>query len=105
MNRDGQVSHHHADEALPSPADTCIELATVLPAPSIARDEAVRLVQQIMDGDYANDGEAARWLERLDRGFGCPSGYVSDLIFVHIAEEPTAAQVVDRAMAYRPIAL
>lgn len=79
--------------------------ATVMPASSIARDEAVVLVQQIMDGDYANDGEAARWLERLDRGFGCPSGYVSDLIFVHIAEEPTAAQVVDRAMAYRPIAL
>lgn len=81
------------------------DATTAPPAPSLTRDEAVALVQRIMDAEYADDGEAGRWLERLERAFGCPSGYVSDLIFGQAAEEPTAAQVIDKAVAYRPIAL
>jgi hypothetical protein len=71
----------------------------------VTRDEAVALVQRIMNADYADDGEMHGWLDSLDGAFGCPSGYVSDLIFWPVATAPTAAEVVDQAMAYRPIAL
>jgi hypothetical protein len=70
----------------------------------VTREEAITLVQRIMNAELA-DEEASHWLETLDRTFGCPSGYVSDLIFWPEAGEPTAAEVVDRARAYRPIAL
>ena len=71
----------------------------------MTRDEAVALVQRIMDVDYDDDAEVSRWLEMLGRALGCTAGYVSDLIFSPIEGTPTAAEVVDQAMAYRPIAL
>ncbi|GAA2067400.1 hypothetical protein GCM10009839_94000 [Catenulispora yoronensis] len=71
----------------------------------MTRDEAIALVQRIMDTDYSDNGEASHWLESLDAAFHCPSGYVSDLIFWPVTGDPTAADVVDQAQAYRPIAL
>ncbi|MDX3232561.1 e9imm peptide [Streptomyces sp. ME19-01-6] len=67
--------------------------------------EAAALVQRIMDSDYASDMEADSWLERLARALACPSGYISDLIFWPPGRELSADEVVDRALAYRPIAL
>jgi len=58
-----------------------------------------------MDADYVDDSEASDWLEALSRAFGCPPGYVSDLIFWPAGAAPTAAEVVDQAVAYRPIEL
>ncbi|WP_431904845.1 hypothetical protein [Nonomuraea sp. bgisy101] len=72
---------------------------------SLSREEAVVIVQRIMDVDYADDREADLLLEALARSLGCPQGYVSDLIFWPKGPEPTAEQVVDEALAYRPIAL
>ncbi|MET9674026.1 e9imm peptide [Streptomyces sp. NPDC006482] len=63
------------------------------------------MVQKIMDADYADDAELAQALEMLDRSFGGPSGYVSGLIFWPKGPEPTAAEVVDQALEYRPFAL
>ncbi|WP_234327344.1 e9imm peptide [Streptomyces sp. NRRL WC-3742] len=63
------------------------------------------MVQKIMDADYADDTEAAHMLEALGRALGCPSGHVSDLIFWPTGPGPTAADVVDRALEYRPFAL
>lgn len=71
----------------------------------MTRDEAVALVQRVMDADYGDDDEAGDLLEALDRGLGCPSGYLSDLIFWPAGAAPTAPEVVDQALAYRPIAL
>ena len=71
----------------------------------MTRDEAVALVQRIMDADYADESEASAWLDALSKAFGCPSGYVSDLIFWPAGSAPTAAEVVDQVLAYRPIAL
>lgn len=70
------------------------------------RDEAIALVQRVMDVDYADEAEAGTLLEALDRAFGCPSGFVSELIFWPPGnQELSAAEVVARAEAYRPIAL
>lgn len=71
----------------------------------MTRDEAVVLVQRIMDVDYDDDAQMPLWLERLGRTLGCTAGYVSDLIFWPADAAPTAAEVVDQALAYRPIAL
>lgn len=67
--------------------------------------EAVALVQRIMEADYASDDEVDGWLDRLDRALACPSGYVSDLIFWPPERELSADEVVDQALAYRPIAV
>lgn len=71
----------------------------------MSRAEAIALVQRIMDVDHATEGEADACLERLDRALGCPSGYVGDLIYWPPERELTADEVVDRALAYRAIAL
>ncbi|MGV9976654.1 e9imm peptide [Micromonospora wenchangensis] len=68
----------------------------------LTRDEAVALIERIMRLDYAGDGELNDWLDRLERDLVCPD--VSDLIFTTIPEL-TATEVVDRALAYRPIAM
>jgi hypothetical protein len=67
--------------------------------------EAVALVQRIMDVDYASEEEADSWLDMLDRALGCPTGYVSGLIFWPRQRDLSADEVVDQALAYRPIAL
>ncbi|MFE4396891.1 MULTISPECIES: e9imm peptide [Streptomycetaceae] len=71
----------------------------------MTRESALAMVQKIMDGDCYNDAEIDRTLEALDRGLGCPSGYVSDLIYSADGPEPTAAEVVELALAHRPFAL
>ncbi|MCW1100173.1 bacteriocin immunity protein [Streptomyces sp. RS2] len=74
-------------------------------AVEMTRAEAVALVQRIMEADYASDDEVDGWLDRPDRALACPSGYVSDLIFWPPERELSADEVVDQALAYRPIAL
>lgn len=66
----------------------------------LTRDEAVALVERITGLDYADDVELHDWLDRLGRDLGCPD--VSDLIFT-TTPELTATEVVDRALAHRPI--
>ncbi|MFE2327335.1 bacteriocin immunity protein [Streptomyces sp. NPDC059385] len=70
----------------------------------MTREEAVRLVQQLMNGDTASEAEGDAIIEALKLGLRCP--HVSDYIFYPgPGREPSAEQVVERAMAYRPIAL
>ncbi|WBC13244.1 e9imm peptide [Micromonospora sp. WMMA1998] len=52
--------------------------------------------------DYADETELNNWLDRLDRDLVYPA--VSELIFT-ITPELTATEVVDRALAYRPIGM
>ncbi|MFH9612085.1 e9imm peptide [Streptomyces sp. NPDC017448] len=70
----------------------------------MSRAEAVARVERIVAGDYASEDELHGGLESLDRALARPSGYVSDLIHWPPEGELTAAGVVDRALAYRPIA-
>ncbi|MCT2278492.1 e9imm peptide [Micromonospora chalcea] len=71
-------------------------------AAKLTRDEAVALVERIMSVDYADDDELGGWLDQLERDLVCPDGYVSGLIYWSDTEL-TAAEVVDRALAYQPI--
>ncbi|MGW6877733.1 e9imm peptide [Streptomyces xanthophaeus] len=69
-------------------------------AVELSRAEAVALVQRIM----VADGLCLRGRgERL--ALACPSGYVSGLVFWPPQGELSAEEVVDCALAYRPIAL
>ncbi|MGE7391773.1 e9imm peptide [Streptomyces sp. NPDC004126] len=74
-------------------------------AVELSRAEAVALVQRVMDADYSSDDEVNDWLDLLDRALACPSGRVSDLIFWPAERELSAGEVVDEALAYRPIVL
>ncbi|WP_254399462.1 e9imm peptide [Streptomyces sp. AC602_WCS936] len=49
--------------------------------------------------------EADGWLDALDRALACPSGHVNGLIFWPPERELSADEVVDQALAYRPIVL
>lgn len=70
----------------------------------LSRAEAIALVRRIMAGDYVSETEADAWVESLKRSLGCP--HVTDLIFYPGDRgAPTAEEVVERALAYRPIAL
>jgi hypothetical protein len=74
-------------------------------AVEMSRNEAVALVQRIMDADYASEEEADGWLDMLDRALACPTGHVSDLVFWPPERDLSAAEVVDQSLAYRLIAL
>ncbi|MEU0227109.1 e9imm peptide [Streptomyces sp. NPDC006284] len=74
-------------------------------AVGLSRAEAVALVQRIIEADYVSEDEVNDWLDRLDRALACPSGHVNDLIFWPLERELSAEEVVDLALAYRPIAL
>ncbi|MFI5655037.1 e9imm peptide [Streptomyces anulatus] len=74
-------------------------------AMEMSRAEAVALVQRIMDADYASEEEVDGWLDMLDRALSCPTGHVSDLIFWPPVQGLSAVEVVEQALAYRPIAL
>lgn len=69
--------------------------------------EALALAQRILDREYRNNAEAGDWMDALGRAYGCPTGYVSDLIFWPRDGRAvsTAAELVERVAAYRPIAL
>ncbi|MFI8501213.1 bacteriocin immunity protein [Streptomyces sp. NPDC085524] len=70
----------------------------------MTREEAVRLVQLVMDGGTASEAEDDAIIEALELSLRCP--HISDYIFYpDPGQEPSAEQVVERAMAYRPIAL
>jgi hypothetical protein len=72
---------------------------------AMARETAVAMVQKVMDSVHADDTELALVAERLDLALGCPNGYVIGLIFWPEGPELTAAEVVDKALEYRPFAL
>ncbi|MFH8533887.1 e9imm peptide [Streptomyces tendae] len=74
-------------------------------AVEMSRVEAVALVQRIMDADHTSDDEVDGWLDRLDQALTCPSGHVSGLIFWPPERELSADEVVDQALAYRPVPL
>lgn len=70
------------------------------------RERLIVLVQRIMDGDHSNEGELDNLVAEFEAAVLYPRA--SSLIFWPSDEfdhEPTAAQVVDRALSYRPIEL
>lgn len=73
-------------------------------APRMQSADAIPLVRRLMTGDYADDAEAGAILDALESGLACP--HVAELIFYPKQERPVSAQeIVERALAYQPIAL
>ncbi|MEV5438216.1 e9imm peptide [Streptomyces sp. NPDC052682] len=70
---------------------------------SMSREEGIRLVQRLMDADYADEAEGDEILAALERGLVCP--HISDYIFWESDPRLTAEKIVDRAPAYQPFAL
>ncbi|MGY4389577.1 e9imm peptide [Streptomyces sp. TE12347] len=69
----------------------------------MTRDEAMKLVQRLMDGSITDEPEADAALESLKAGLGCP--HISDYIFWDFDPALSAEKVVERALAYEPFAL
>jgi len=66
----------------------------------------IAIVQRLMDGDYSSDEEVDRLIAEFEADVLDPNA--GDLIFwsnKHFDHEPTAAEIVDRALSYRPIEL
>lgn len=70
-------------------------------ADELSRAELVAIVERLMQGED-DDEETFRLLETLSRHALHPA--VSDLIYWP-EEDLTAEEIVERALAYRPIAL
>jgi len=72
------------------------------------RDQLIRLVERIIRGEGTED-EEDEWLDLIDRSVTAPTGYVSDLIFwsdrQSSSEEPSATEIVDKALVYKSICL
>lgn len=72
------------------------------------RKQLILLVERIKQAQ-GTEGEIDQWLDRVNQSVPAPVGYVSDLIFwpnLHgYTKEPSSAEVVDKALSYKPICL
>jgi hypothetical protein len=69
----------------------------------MSRDELVELVRRIMTGEGGTQEDADLLVDRFCANVPHPEA--DDLIFYphdHFGHEPTAEEVVDRALAYEP---
>ncbi|MEV7530331.1 e9imm peptide [Streptomyces hydrogenans] len=66
------------------------------------REEAILLVERLMNPETPEQ-QSSEILTALQQGLACP--HISDYAFWNSDPNPTPEKVVDRAMAYRPIAL
>lgn len=78
-------------------------MTTPGPHQRMSRDEALPLVQRLLDCDIASEAESDEILDALHRGLGCP--HISDYIYWDADPDLSAGRIVDRALAYKPIAL
>ncbi|MGW3643199.1 e9imm peptide [Streptomyces sp. NPDC005166] len=69
----------------------------------MSRDDAIPLVQLLLNADVADEAEGEEILDALQRGLACP--HISDYIYWDFDPELSAEKIVDRALAYKPIAL
>ena len=70
------------------------------------RERLIGIVQRIMGGDYSSDDEVRSLVAEFEAAVPAPGA--SGLIFWasdEFDDEPTVAQVVDRALSYWPIEL
>jgi hypothetical protein len=68
----------------------------------LSREELIVIVQKLFDG-VGEEEESCRWVQMFEDNVCHPSG--SDLIFYPEQEFESAEQLVDFALAYKPIAL
>ncbi|MGW8365809.1 e9imm peptide [Streptomyces wedmorensis] len=68
----------------------------------MTREEAIPVIERLMHPETPEE-ESSQILATLERGLACT--HISDYIFWDPAPELTAEKDVDRAMAYKSIAL
>jgi hypothetical protein len=72
----------------------------------LSKAQLVELVERIMGG-RGNEREIENWLDLLQKNVPHPG--VSDLIFwphkFGLGDSPTAGEIVEKALAYKPIQL
>lgn len=70
--------------------------------------EIIDLIARVARGGESEE-QTSRLLDTLDREFGVPSGYCSDLIFWPmrhgLGDDPPPEQILAKARAYRPLLL
>ncbi|MFJ8132525.1 e9imm peptide [Streptomyces hydrogenans] len=66
------------------------------------REEAILLVERLMNLETPEE-QSSEILTALQRGLACP--HISDYVFWSSDPNLTPEKVIDRAMAYKPIAL
>jgi hypothetical protein len=67
----------------------------------LTRDEMIALVDRLQRGE-GDDEQAGEWIDQLNQSVPHPS--ISDLIF-YSDEELSPEEIVDKALAHRPIEL
>lgn len=67
----------------------------------LTRTEMIELIERLMRGE-GDDDEAGAWIDALERAI--PNPHVVNLIF-YPQQTLTAEQILDKALAYRPIEL
>ncbi|MFB6629091.1 e9imm peptide [Streptomyces sp. NPDC056362] len=75
---------------------------TTQPASRMTREEAIPFGERLMNPETPEE-EFSQNLGTLERGLSCP--HISDYIFWDHDPKLTPERVVDKAMAYKPIAL
>ncbi|MGW6245748.1 e9imm peptide [Streptomyces roseolus] len=75
---------------------------TTQPPRRMPREEAILLVERLMNPETPEE-QSSEILAALQQGLACP--HISDYVFWSSDPNPTPEKVVDRAMAYKPIAL
>lgn len=72
------------------------------------RAELVALVEAILVAEGGGE-EITALLQRIEDSLPVPDGYVTDLIFWStrhgLSKTPTAEEIVDKTLSYRPILL
>ncbi|WP_406325118.1 NUDIX domain-containing protein [Streptomyces sp. NBC_01617] len=82
--------------------DESAEQGTAASRRRMSREEALPLVQRLLTGDLAGEAEGDEIVDALERGLGCP--HISGYIYWDMDPDLSAERIVDRALAYRPIA-
>ena len=75
---------------------------------ALDRSQLIVLVERIRQSEGTED-EIDQWIDAVERNIPAPTGYVTDLIFwssdYGYAGEPSATEIVDKALSYKPIRL
>lgn len=77
-------------------------------APKLTKAELVELVEKVKHGS-GTPQELDAWLQVIEDSIPVPDGYLSDLIFWSskhgLGPDPTAEEIVNKALSYRPTLL
>ncbi len=72
---------------------------------TLNREQLILLVEQLRQG-AGTEEQADEWLDTIDGSVPAPNGFVNDLIFwPDSADALTSAEIVDKALDYKPTCL